>query len=249
MAASPGIKAARTPRMPQSLFDSVDGSASARMRPARPPLRRSSPSSLCSGVPFARIGLDFRVKPNGVFEEPGPKEPVSLVPSVILVPKRRKTKRRIRLGTDIGSFGWFLRSEPMYIWPDSIRLLTEGTSEGTAHYFPIWDEGARRRDAWLRGKWHAVPLEPSSRRSTTTFEGGVSARGSARGSTPPRTDATAHRARVDDMWRRAPCFANSTWTGKSRRGHAVGAALVSFPYLMVVVQRGAAGHCNTRVCW
>ena len=189
------------------------------------------------------------LKPNGVFEEPGPKEPVSLVPSVILVPKPRKTKRRIRLGTDIGSFGWFLRSEPMYIWPDSIRLLTEGTSEGTAHYFPIWDEGARRRDAWLRGKWHAVPLEPSSRRSTTTFEGGVSARGSARGSTPPRTDATAHRARVDDMWRRAPCFANSTWTGKSRRGHAVGAALVSFPYLMVVVQRGAAGHCNTRVCW
>ena len=78
------------------------------------------------------------IKPNGVFEEPGPKEPVSLVPSVILVPKPRKTKRRIRLGTDIGSFGWFLRSEPMYIWPDSIRLLTEGTSEGTAHYFPIW---------------------------------------------------------------------------------------------------------------
>ena len=70
--------------------------------------------------------------------------PGSLVPSVILVPKRRKTKRRIRLGTDIGSFGWFLRSEPMYIWPDSIRLLTEGTSEGTAHYFPIWDNPGRR---------------------------------------------------------------------------------------------------------
>ena len=71
------------------------------------------------------VGASVRIafiKPNGAFEEPPPKEPVFLVPSVILVLRARKAKQRFPLGTEIGSFFRFLRSEPTYNWPNSLRV-------------------------------------------------------------------------------------------------------------------------------